>query len=130
MPRVLLIEPDALLADTYAKALKKAGLHVTHQSNAQKAVMAIDAHKPRVIVLELQLANHNGIEFLHELRSHADWQDIPVILHTLVPKNELHISDELLESQFGVATYLYKPQTSLEQLIANVQAAIADGAAD
>jgi response regulator RpfG family c-di-GMP phosphodiesterase len=63
----------------------------------------------------LQLAGHNGIEFLYELRSYGDWQHVPVIIHTLVNRRSLELSQELLTA-LGVIRYLYKPATSLQKL--------------
>jgi len=66
--------------------------------------------------LELQLASHNGIEFLYELRSYNDWQSIPVIIHSLVPATAFtNIAPEL-----GVVSYLYKPTTTLKKLCTSV----------
>ncbi len=119
MTSVLLIEPDKLLAMTYIKALKSENITLHWESSAQNSVSYIDKHPPTLIILELQLASHNGVEFLHELRSHSDWQKIPVILHTVVPMAEINLSDDAAK-QLGIVEYLYKPQTSLAQLIAKV----------
>ena len=120
MATVLFIEPDKLLAQTYAKACENAHIDMHHESTAQTAVTYIDSNHPSIVVLELQLASHNGVEFLYELRSHSDWQDIPVLLHTLVPDTELQLSDEV-KTQLGIVGYLYKPQTSLERLLHEIQ---------
>lgn len=68
---VLLIEPNTLLAATYRQALQHAGHEVRHVTGAQAAVMAADGRTPDVVVLELQLPQHSGLEFLHEFRSYA-----------------------------------------------------------
>lgn len=120
MMSVLLIEPDKLLAQTYQKALKEAGIGVQWEASAQNAVMAIDKKRPDLIVLELQLTGHNGVEFLHELRSQHDWQDIPVLLHTLVPITDLQLTPAL-QGQLGIVGYLYKPQTSLKHLVETIK---------
>lgn len=112
---VLLIEPDKVLAATYAQALLSAGHQVTVVGSAQAAIDAADAHKPDLVVLELQLATHNGVEFLYEFRSYPEWQQVPVIAHTWVPR-QTGIAEQLSQ-QLGVVAYHYKPQTSLHQLI-------------
>jgi DNA-binding response OmpR family regulator len=113
--RVLLIEPDTLQATIYAQALERAGHQVSHVVSAQTAVHAADEQMPDVVVLELQLPQHNGVEFLYEFRSYAEWQGIPVLLHTFVPGDELaHAAT--LHRELGVVAALYKPTTSLGQL--------------
>jgi DNA-binding response OmpR family regulator len=121
MKRVLLVEPDRLLAQTYLHALKGADIPGWWEQNAQDAVTFIDTYKPSMIILELQLAGHNGVEFLYELRSHSDWHDVPVLLHTIVPESDLGLSNEICR-QLGVVGYCYKPQTSLQELIQEVRA--------
>lgn len=113
--RVLLIEPDKVLANTYSQYLHGEGNEVNTAHNAQSAVHSADESKPDIVVLELQLAGHSGVEFLYEFRSYPEWQDIPVILHTMVPPQSLTIS-ELLIDQLRIAGYLYKPSTSLRKL--------------
>lgn len=113
---VLLVEPDKLLAATYRRAFKEVNLIAEWQPTAQEAINSIDRLRPRVIILEVQLYGHNGIEFIHELRSYPDWQTIPIILLTLVPEHELNI-DEQVKKQLGIARYCYKPITSLQRLL-------------
>lgn len=120
MIQVLLVEPDKLLSKTYLSAFAAAGIKARGISNAQDAIVAIDKHRPRLVVLELQLAQHNGVEFLYELRSHSDLGQIPVLLHTLIPDSDLALTEQVKE-QLGIVGYLYKPQTSLQQLISAVK---------
>lgn len=121
MAKILLIEPDRLLADTYFKVLAKAGHQVGVSAGAQAAITAADRVKPDLVILELQLTGHSGIEFLYEFRSYPEWQGIPVIIHTLVPLSEFAASQELMKRELGVNTYLYKPRTSLRQLVSTVE---------
>ncbi|HEY5442044.1 MAG TPA: response regulator [Candidatus Saccharimonadales bacterium] len=122
MPRILLIEPDRRLGETYTQALTADGHQVVTVPGAQAAITAADAARPDIVIIELQLVEHSGIEFLYEFRSYIDWQTIPVIIHSQVPPAEFSDSRQLLETELGVHTYLYKPRTSLRQLLAQVQA--------
>ena len=120
MSKVLLIEPNAVLARVYMQALQHAGHTAAYANNAQDAIDATDEFVPDVIVLELQLAVHDGIEFLHELRSYAEWQRLPVIINTHITPDALMHVKNVLEQDLGVKAWLYKPRTSLQQLISAV----------
>ncbi|HEX5744060.1 MAG TPA: response regulator [Candidatus Saccharimonadales bacterium] len=120
MAEVLLIEPDRLLAESYVQALQAVGHEVNAASGAQAAIMAADAIRPDLVVLELQLVEHSGIEFLYEFRSYPEWQDVPVIIHTHVPAAEFNDSRQILRDELGVHDYLYKPHTTLRRLTASV----------
>lgn len=115
--RILLIEPDRLLAQTYQAALSRAGHQVVTCNGAQAAIMAADRQTPDLIVLELQLVAHSGIEFLYEFRSYSEWQRVPVIVQTMVPPAEFNHSWQLLKDELGVSGYLYKPQSRLRDLL-------------
>lgn len=120
MAEILLIEPDRLLAESCVEALGLAGHEVNAASSAQAAILAADAIRPDIVILELQLVEHSGIEFLYEFRSYPDWQDIPVIVHSHVPGAEFSDNRVLLRRELGVREYLYKPRTTLDQLISTV----------
>lgn len=121
--RVLVIEPDHMLGGIYKAALEHAGHTVTWRQHAQAAVHASDASAPDVVVLELQLPRHSGIEFLYEFRSYPEWQDIPVVLHTFVTEHVLEDQHKHFET-LGVTQYLYKPMSSLQQLVRAVNEAV------
>jgi DNA-binding response OmpR family regulator len=118
MSNILLIEPDRLLAETYAAALKSQGHELAVCATAQSGIFAADEKKPDLVIVELQLVEHSGIEFLYEFRSYSEWQNVPVIVLSVVPKSEFSGSWELLTNQLGISDYLYKPDTPLKKLTA------------
>lgn len=118
MSQILLIEPDRVLAETYRQALLGEGHVVVCCASAQAGIISADQHRPGLIILELQLIEHSGIEFLYEMRSYSDWQDIPVIIQSHVSPSEFALNRRLLREQLGVRAYLYKPDTSLGELLA------------
>ncbi len=117
MKLLLLIEPDNILSNSLSKALVSAGYRVNIAGNAQAAINSVDSSRPDLVILELQLIGHSGIEFLYEFRSYKDWQDVPLIILSNVPKKEFKDNDALLSSELGVVEYLYKPDTDLKKII-------------
>jgi DNA-binding response OmpR family regulator len=117
---LLLVEPDLIQADIYKMAFEQDGHTVDHATTAQGAVHLADSHRPDIVVLELQLASHNGVEFLYEFRSYHEWLGVPVLLHTFVPEAELE--QTVLARELGVVRSLYKPETTLDRLKAAVRA--------
>lgn len=116
MKHILLVEPDRVLSNTYEEILKRAGLSVAKAVSAAGAVSLCEDQIPDLIVLELQLHGHSGVELLHELRSYPEWQHIPVLLHTYVPKQKLNKFEAAFKTM-GIAGYAYKPTTSLSQFV-------------
>lgn len=121
MSHILLLEPNTLLAKTYTQMLVHAGFEVTHVTGAQEAITAADKHTPDGVVLELQLSAHSGIEFLHEFRSYNEWLTIPVVVNTLAAPPRLAQLELALRRDMGVQAILYKPHTSLQDLLRAVR---------
>ena len=120
MAKILLIEPDNLLANRYSQALAYAGHSVSRAIAAQEAINLADEINPDLIILEIQIAEHNGIEFLYEFRSYPEWQKVPVIILSLVPPNEFN-GIKTLWNELSVSLYHYKPRTTLKQLISSTE---------
>ncbi|MGH7157664.1 MAG: response regulator [Candidatus Saccharimonadales bacterium] len=116
MKRILCIEPNTVLADVYRRYFCNQGYEVSCVTTAQAGIDAADDAQPDIVILEMQLVQHNGIAFLHEFRSYVEWQQIPVILNTLVPPSRVAAVEPPLRRDFGVVSLLYKPQTSLAKL--------------
>lgn len=119
MAQILLLEPDNQLAAIYSKALQMAGHTVSWCKEAGEAINILDTHSIDLILLEIQLALHNGVEFLYEMRSYPEWQAIPVIIHSVVPAQVIK-NNKLLMKQLNISEVVYKPDTSLKQMVTYV----------
>lgn len=118
--RILLLEPNQLLASQCRQFLASRDYRVTWAKNAQDAINAADKLTPHIAVVELLLTAHSGIEFLYEFRSYSEWSKVPVLLFSRIPRTELAISDQAL-LDLGVVGYLYKPETSLSRLASRIE---------
>lgn len=113
MARILIIEPDSILADQYHQALVQAGHEISVAAGASGGLEALESPHD-VIVMELQLGQHNGLEFLYEIRSYSDLANVPAVLLTNVASS--HIVHAQSYQLLGIREYLYKPETRLTQL--------------
>lgn len=118
---VLLIEPDQILGKTIASVLEKNGYKVNSVPTAQDGIISADALRPDLVIIELQLVSHSGVEFLYEFRSYSDWDRVPVIIYSAVAPGEFNLSRDNLTKELGVSRYLYKPSTSVGELLRNVK---------
>jgi DNA-binding response OmpR family regulator len=112
MIRILLLEPDRVLAQQYTSFLVGEGYAVSWREDAQSGVIMADKYQPDLVIIELLLAGHSGIEFLYEFRSYADWRTVPALILSNVAKRDIGVPDSTL-SELGVGAYLYKPETTL-----------------
>ena len=117
---ILLVEPDLALARIYEQLLLHKDYDVAVATSAQEAIIQSDIKTPNMLICELQLICHSGIELLYEFRSYPEWQKIPVIIHSAVPYTEFSGSSSGLTEELGISSYLYKPNTNLRQLLSSV----------
>ncbi|RTK94405.1 response regulator [Candidatus Saccharibacteria bacterium] len=119
MANILLVEPDTTLGSVYKQALERAGNTVHWRKTAASAVNALDQLSIDVLILEIQMAVHNGIELLYEIRSYTDWNAVRVVLHTDIRSSRI---DDRARRDLGIEQVLYKSDTSLAQLCEAVTA--------
>lgn len=119
MANILLLEPDNELANVYTRSLKNAGHTIHTAKSAQMAIQVVDAQTIDLVVMELQLVRHNGIEFLYELRSYSDWQELPIIIQSYQSPDIM--DNAVLRNHIKISHYLYKPQTKNTDLLRAVQ---------
>ena len=122
MPRILLAEDNA--ADVYLirAALKEHGIDCTLQVAAdggqvmrlihqQESQVRADAELD-LIVLDLNLPRHDGIEILRRLREVERFTHVPVVVLTSSDSPQ----DRIAASELGVACFLRKP-SNLDQFL-------------
>ncbi len=120
---LLLIEDDESARAVVRQGMEREGWQVLEAANGRLALQALQAlqpQRPDAIVLDLMMPEMDGFEFLAELRRHAPWRDIPVLVVTA-----LDLSDEdrqRLHSE--VERVIQKSGQTREQLLHDVSATL------
>lgn len=118
---VLLVEDDAWLGDMYADVLQRTeGFTVHRAHSAAGALGVLDESQIDVIVLDIFLGEHTGVELLHEIVSYEDINTLPIVILSAVHEHDFAMTDERWQ-HYGVVKYLYKPQTTPSKLVATLQ---------
>lgn len=121
MATILLIEDDPWLRDLYGGGLEQLNdITVLYANSADAGLVALDSNEVDLVVLDIFLDAHNGIEFLHEIASYSDTQKLPVIILSAVLEHDFSMSPERWH-EYGVVKYLYKPNTKPADLRIEVQ---------
>jgi len=120
MNKILIIEPDLLLANNLKKFLEHYNFICSVVTDGQSAIEYVDNFLPDLIILELQLVNHSGIEFLYELRSYSDTRLLPVLIYSYISQDTWRDSWSLIENQLLIKDYLYKPQANFYQVLSRI----------
>jgi len=107
---ILLVEDDTVDAMTVKRALKelKVKNEVVHTADGKRALEYLKTPgnaKPCVILLDLNMPEMNGIEFLQVIKADGELKEIPVVM-LAASSEEKNIVETF---HLGVAGYLFKP---------------------
>ncbi|GHB12274.1 response regulator transcription factor [Modicisalibacter luteus] len=115
--QLLLVEDDALLAETLSDVLRLDSHHVTAiaEGNEARRLLSFPGHGQDLVLLDLNLPGCNGLEVLAALRQHD--KETPVLILTARGA----IEDRVHGLDLGADDYLAKP-FALDELEARVRA--------
>ena len=108
MTKVLVVEDEPSILNSYAFVFQKKGLDVTPVTNAKDALEACKTAKFDVIILDMLLPEISGLDFLRqaELKKNSPETKVLVISNTESAK----IRDEAM--QLGAVDYLMKVEST------------------
>ncbi len=121
MKKVLLIEDDRWLADSYMHVLAHGGYDVSWAETAETAMRLVEESMPDCIVADVMLGGHTVFSLLHELQSYDDTQSIPVILCSNLTHDAL---DRERLRQYGVTAVLDKGTLTSDRLSLAIKDAV------
>jgi two-component system chemotaxis response regulator CheB len=107
---VLIVDDSALMRNLIGKIVESdAGLRIAEKAmNGRFALQKIARVKPDIIVLDIEMPEMNGIEFLQERRKLGI--DIPVVILSSIAKEGARVTMECLE--LGASDFVTKPSGS------------------
>lgn len=110
-PLAALVVDDSLSARrSLAQFVSDLGMEVFTAKDGFDAIQAIEAKKPSLLLVDLEMPRMNGLELTAHLRSREEYKDIPVIMIT--SRSTDH--HKTLAKNAGVDTYLTKPWSEEE----------------
>jgi len=120
---VLLVEDDTDTRDVMTRILQKAGEQVLEAANGREALHLLSVNRPTIILLDLMMPVMDGFDFLLEMRTHAEWRDIPVIVLTA---KDLTEEDQRILS--GRVEQVFERRVhSREQLLQHIREVVTGG---
>ena len=110
MARILVIEDEELLRNLYAELLEMKGYKVDTSADGQNALEFLSDTRPDLMLLDVNMPNLDGIEFLRKIKTDNKLKKIPVLLITGVIQVE-KISACL---DLGAVGYIEKANSPVE----------------
>jgi len=102
---ILVVDDDEFLLHAIQKKLELAGYQVSISSNVHDAYFKLNMNKPDLILLDIILPDINGMEFMSLINSQLLATNVPIVLMSYLPKEQLFE----MGYNLGAAHYLPKP---------------------
>ncbi len=116
---VLIIDDSTTNVVLLQAVLNNKGYNIETALNVKEAYNVISKVKPDLILLDLLMPRINGFDFLKELKSNRDMQDIPVIVVSALTDNETIQKTKSL----GALHFVKKP-VDIQNIVDLVQVAL------
>lgn len=120
VPSALIVEDDPFVGAMVRHRLARAGFTVRQATDGAQGLAAVAESEPSVVVLDLNLPELNGFQFLEHLRSDPSTHAVPVLVLTASGAEK----DLVRAFSIGANDYLVKPFSPTE-LVARVQRLVA-----
>jgi CheY-like chemotaxis protein len=105
--KILIVEDSALIQRMYGLALPKREHELHTAGNGREALTLLSRHGPfDVVLLDLNMPDMNGVEFVRELHEGTSFPDTPVIVTTAEPEGSDLVRDV---TALGIAALVRKP---------------------
>lgn len=112
MKKILIIEDDEFLIDTYSVRLKQENFDVASVRDGEAAFEKAKKFMPNLIILDLILPKKDGFKVLEELKGNAKTREIPILIASNLDQEE-SIQRGL---RMGAANYFVKSNISINEL--------------
>lgn len=105
--RVLMVEDEEDIAFIIEFMLKRNGFQVDHAADGRAALERIegDGPPPDLVLMDLMLPYHDGLELVERLRQREQWSTVPVLMLTAKARE----SDVVRALELGADDYVTKP---------------------
>lgn len=116
---ILIVDDDKNFIDTLEDGLKlkNAGARITVAKSAHEAIEVLSKAVPSIIILDVQLPDMHGVEFMRTIKDTARLKDVPVVFISAKYTEPADRSEAMLA---GGGSFFSKP-VDIDELWAEVK---------
>jgi two-component system, OmpR family, response regulator RegX3 len=119
MPKILVVEDEAALADALEYSLTAESFDVVVATDGEQALRLFDQQRPDLVLLDVMLPGLSGVEVCKRIRARSA---VPIIM---VTARDTEI-DKVVGLELGADDYVTKPYSTRE-LVARIRAVLRRG---
>jgi DNA-binding response OmpR family regulator len=115
--KILLVEDDDALANTYVTRLQAEGFDIRRVANGEEALAAAREYKPNLVVLDAMMPKVSGFDVLDILRNTPETANLKVVMLTALSQD----SDKQRAQGLGVDDYMVKSQVVMSDVVDRIK---------
>jgi DNA-binding response OmpR family regulator/HPt (histidine-containing phosphotransfer) domain-containing protein len=103
--KIIIVDDDPIVLAKLGTLLRPWGVQVIMINDPQQCLESLSNTAPDLLVLDIQMPKLNGIQLCQQIRSHPQWDDLPILFLTA------HTNTEIISQVFnlGAVDYINKP---------------------
>ena len=116
---ILMVEDEEDIAFLIRFLLERNGYQVEHAADGKQAIERLtqsERNTPNLVLLDIMLPYHDGLEVLAQLRAQPAWESVPVLMLTAKARE----ADIIRALELGADDYVTKPFQP-DELLARVR---------
>ncbi|MGH1362590.1 MAG: response regulator [Calditrichia bacterium] len=113
---VLIVEDNLEQAHLTKLLVEEYGFKAQFETNSMKALRTIQAHRPKVVILDLMMPQIDGLRLCKEIKSSPDMRGTRVIIYS----GKMYESDRRKALELGADAFFIKP-TRANMLITKIR---------
>jgi CheY-like chemotaxis protein len=118
--KVLIVEDDQAIAQMYHMKCELSGIASELAQNGLEALAILEGFTPDIVLLDLQMPEMGGAEFLHVFRGKPQFVKIPVILLTNTGVEEAPADIWT----HNISSYIVKANTTPSEVIQKIKSTL------
>lgn len=122
MIKVLIVEDDQAIAEMYQMKCELSGVATKHGRNGLEAFAILEDFTPDIVLLDLQMPEMGGAEFLTKFRQRPQFINTPVLMLTNTGAEESPASIW----KDGISGFIVKAECTPSEVINKIKDTIAE----
>jgi DNA-binding response OmpR family regulator len=120
--KVLIVEDDQAIAEMYQMKCELSGISTKHGRNGLEAFAILEDFTPDIVLLDIQMPEMGGAEFLTKFRRRPQFSSTPVLMLTNTSTEESPAS--LWDD--GISGFIVKAECTPSEVINRIKATISE----
>lgn len=115
--KILIVEDDEVLTSVYVTRLEMEGFNVKTVSNGEDALLAIQKHRPDLILLDIMMPKISGFDVLDIVRNTPAIANSYIVMITALGQDK----DKEKAKAIGADDYLVKSEVPIGELVEKIK---------